>query len=308
MPNLNVCGTIYPYPNVGDNPWGVPHIDWATAVSNCLTTLNTQVQTNVMPNPFTTIGDMLYADPTITPVRLGIGAIGQVLTVAGSGLPSWQTPASGAVSVPIGSIISWNDFNGVLALDPNYRYCDGSVINAPGSPIDGLTTDDLSGAYIVGYGTLGAGDIGTAPYDITPVGNPNHQIAINHTHSHSHTHAGPSHTHGNGTLKFKVAEAGYNGGATGFLDMFTSNGTQVNILDGTDFNLSLGGSPVIISVFDVNNDPTSDFYTVNGSGQTSSGGTGNTGGASTATTSSSLSSTQSIQPRSQRYRFIIRVL
>lgn len=307
MPNLDVCGTIYPYPNVGDNPWGVPHINWAAAVSQCLTTLNTQVNTTTMPNVFTASGDMVFANPAVVPTRLPIGFIGQVLTVGGSGLPTWQPPASGAVSLPIGSIVPWNDFNGVLTLDTNFRYCDGSVINAPGSPIDGLTTDDLSGAYIVGYGTLGAGDIGTAPYDTTPTGNPNHQIALNHTHTHSHTHTGPSHTHGDGTLKFKVAEAGYNGAGTGFLDMFTSGGTQVPII----FDV-LGAAPgaglVSYLRFDVNGDPTSDFYTVSGTGSTASGGTGNTGGASTATTSSSLSSTQSIQPRSQRYRYIIRVL
>lgn len=306
MPNLDVCGTIYPYPNVGDNPWGVPHIDWATAVSNCLTALNTQVQTQVLLNPFTNPGDLVFANPAVIPTRLPIGAAGTVLTSSG-GLPVWQPPASGSVNLPVGAIIAWSDFNGVLTLDPNFRYCDGAVINAPGSLIDGLTTDDLSGAYIVGYGTLGAGDIGTAPYDVTPVGNTNHQIALNHTHTHSHTHTGPSHTHGDGTLKFKIAEAGGTGGGTGFLDMFTSSGTQVTIIESATVSV-LPGANVLQLRFDVNGDPTSDFYTVSGSGSTASGGTGNTGGASTANTSSSLSSTQSIQPRSQRYRMIIRVL
>lgn len=293
MPNLDVCGTIYPYPNVGDNPWGVPHIDWATAVSNCLTTLNTQVQTNVIPNVFTTVGDMLYADPAITPTRLSIGAIGQVLTVAGSGLPSWQTPASGAVSIPIGSIIPWNDFNGVLTLDVNFRYCDGSIIVAPGSPVDGLTTDDLSGAYIVGYGTLGAGDIGTVPYDTTPVGNPNHQISINHTHSHSHTHSLSSHTHTEGTFYTRLIFDTTGGNAIRYDEIVAPSTWN------SDVECGVSGPASI---------PTTTNSGVKVDGTSGGPSTNTSGAASTSTTSSALSSTQSIQPRSQRYRYIIRVL
>lgn len=39
----NVLGINYPYPDVGDKPWGVEHIDWATAVSNATNTLNAAV-------------------------------------------------------------------------------------------------------------------------------------------------------------------------------------------------------------------------------------------------------------------------
>jgi hypothetical protein len=48
-----------------------------------------------MTNPMTTTGDTIYSSPGSTPVRLGIGSTGQVLTVAG-GVPSWATPAGGA--------------------------------------------------------------------------------------------------------------------------------------------------------------------------------------------------------------------
>jgi hypothetical protein len=34
---LTVCGATYQYPNVGQNPYGIEHILWAEAVSNCLT-------------------------------------------------------------------------------------------------------------------------------------------------------------------------------------------------------------------------------------------------------------------------------
>lgn len=306
MPNFDVCGTIYPYPNVGDNPWGVPHISWAAAVSQSLTDLFNQVQNTVVPNVMTNAGDMIFANVTVTPTRLPIGANGQILTVV-SGFPSWQPPASGSVSVPIGTYLQWDDWNGLLTLDSNYRYADGSVIVAPGSPLDGQVTKDMSGRGGVGYGTIGAGDVGTAPWSAAAVGNSNNQVNLNHTHTHSHTHTGPSHTHGDGTLKFKVAEAGGTGGGTGFLDMFTSGGTQVRIIESATVSV-LPGSNVLQLRFDVNNDPTSDFYTVNGSGSTAAGGTGNTGNASTTTTSGSLSTAQSVQNDCNTLRWIVRVL
>jgi hypothetical protein len=41
----------------------------------------------------TTTGDMIYAASANTPVRLGIGSTGQVLSVS-SGVPAWATPAA----------------------------------------------------------------------------------------------------------------------------------------------------------------------------------------------------------------------
>ena len=46
-----------------------------------------------MTNPMTTTGDVIYSSPGSTPVRLGIGSTGNVLTVAG-GVPTWAAPAS----------------------------------------------------------------------------------------------------------------------------------------------------------------------------------------------------------------------
>ena len=47
-----------------------------------------------MTNPMTTTGDVIYSSPGSTPVRLGIGSAGQLMTVSGAGVPSWATPAS----------------------------------------------------------------------------------------------------------------------------------------------------------------------------------------------------------------------
>lgn len=294
MPTFNVCGTLYPYPNVGDNPWGTIHINWASAVSSCLTTVNTAVAAT-FPNPMTTLGDMIYEDITLTPVRLGIGSPGDVLTVDVTNVPVWAAPVSGAGNVPIGSILPWCDFNGTLSIDPNYRYMDGSVIVAPGSPIDGQTTDDLSGAYIVGYGTLLAGDIGTATYSTTPVGNAGHLIAIDHTHVMT--------------------------GAAIQTLLVTSNALTGTIRTDQVSNSSSGFGSVVDPKIIVNNSGntvnTLRFQTAsgtnNGEGQhrhdmPSLSHNHVVAGSGTANTAPSLSATQSIQPRSQRYRYIIRVL
>jgi hypothetical protein len=294
MPTFNVCGTLYPYPNVGDNPWGTIHINWASAVSSCLTSVNTAVA-STFPNPMTTLGDMIYEDVTLTPVRLGIGAVGDVLTVDVTNIPVWAPPVTGVGNVPIGTILSWCDFNGVLALDANYRYMDGTVISAVGSPIDGQTTDDLSGAYIVGYGTLLAGDIGTAPYSTTPVGNVGHLIAIDHTH-----------TVGGAAM---AAQLNTSNGLTGTIrtDQVSNSSSGFGTVDDIKIIVDSSGATVNTLRFQtaagVNNGEgqhrhempsLSHNHTVTGSGTTNTG--------------SGLSATQSIQPRSQRYRFIIRVL
>ena len=90
MPNLDVCGIIYPYPNVGDRPWGLEHIDWATAVSNCVTanegaiqTLTTQVTTNT--NNITTLNADL-SNQVETSSNSGTGE-GIALPKVGTDLP-----------------------------------------------------------------------------------------------------------------------------------------------------------------------------------------------------------------------------
>ena len=56
------------------------------------------LDTTGMTNPMTTTGDIIYSSPGSTPVRLGIGSTGNVLTVA-SGVPSWAAPAGGSTFV-----------------------------------------------------------------------------------------------------------------------------------------------------------------------------------------------------------------
>lgn len=49
----------------------------------------------VTKGTFTSVGDLLYASASSTPVRLGIGTQDQVLSVSSSGLPAWKTLPSG---------------------------------------------------------------------------------------------------------------------------------------------------------------------------------------------------------------------
>jgi hypothetical protein len=53
------------------------------------------LDTTGMTNPMTTTGDTIYSSSGSTPARLGIGTVGQVLTVnSGATAPEWATPAS----------------------------------------------------------------------------------------------------------------------------------------------------------------------------------------------------------------------
>lgn len=58
-----------------------------------VTNLGTDLAAKTDKSTLTTTGDIYYASAASTPARLGIGTVGQVLTVVG-GLPSWATPAS----------------------------------------------------------------------------------------------------------------------------------------------------------------------------------------------------------------------
>lgn len=201
------------------------------------------------------------------------------------------TASLGAVP-PIGSIIPFYDFNGALTFDANFfAYCDGSTATVGGVS---RTLPDLSGRYLVGFGTDGGGDNDSASWDTAAVGNAGHQINISHDHGAITGSSAPStdsqgaHTHGTYVGAKDVA------------------GTII-------FGTGAWGSSVARAP------------NTNGgiSGQGTTGATGNSGnlncpdtasnGAHTHTVdshthsiTSGLSSTQSIQPRSIRVRYLMR--
>jgi hypothetical protein len=97
--------------------------------------------------------------------------------------------------VPVGSIIPWYDFDATISKPSNYVYCDGSAISDADSALNGETTPDLSGRYLVGFGTPdGGGDLDSASWATAAVGNTSHLGDFDHEHTSSHTHS-ITHTH-----------------------------------------------------------------------------------------------------------------
>lgn len=114
---------------------------------------------------------------------------------AGANIAWTKIDKTGAVvddlsgAVPIGSMIWFYDFNGLLTFDTNsWKYCNGQVTAVGG--IGAQTLPDASNRYIVGFGTEAGADIGTAAWNVAPVGNANHAANLEHTHiqnTHLHT-------------------------------------------------------------------------------------------------------------------------
>lgn len=198
-------------------------------------------------------------------------------------------------AVPIGAVLPFEDY-GVLTLPVGYWWCDGSVINAPGSPIDAQISHDMSGIYPGAYGTPGGSDMPGAASDPATIGNPLHEIDIQHQHTHSHTHSLASHTHNEGSLEAMI---GIN---------LSDDVIQVR-RSGTGFpGTGLGTDRWATS--GIGNDTINDdcSYVVGVEGTTSGPSTNTSGAASTSTTNNQLSPTQNIQPETRRFKWIRRVL
>ena len=228
---------------------------------------------------------------------------------------------------PIGSMQPFYDYNGLVAFDANYwAWCDGSVVGGAG-PLAGQTLPDMSNRYLVGFGTEAGGDIDTAAWATAAVGAANHQINI----LHGHTNYG--HYHSRGTLSGTyagntgyISADHYHTGTTSSAGSHTHNVTYTGGGDGgtvfigsvqvkTTDQLSSSSQTTTASPLHSHTMSTggvSSNHTHAYSGSVSFGGAiGNTGsginGDNNQATSNNLSATQSIQPRSIRCRFIMRI-
>ncbi|HOX21864.1 MAG TPA: hypothetical protein PLL10_00240 [Elusimicrobiales bacterium] len=250
------------------------------------------------------------------------------------------TLATEDIVPPVGSIIPFYDFSGALTFNAaNWAYCNGQTKTIAGSS---RTLPDLSNRYLVGFGTEGAGDNGSAGWDTAAVGAASHQINI------AHTHSVPKHYHSRGT--FAVSSSAGNNSAN-----HTHSGTTASNLGAhnhsvtggshyhqiTAYRGNGGGSSCIGS--GVSSDPVTYDNTAADHGHTHSCGTTNLAHAHTITTGSQsanhnhtisnsysgsigcvagsggvdgdsdltsasmLSATQSVQPRSVRVRYIMRI-
>lgn len=204
---------------------------------------------------------------------------------------------------PIGSIIPFYDFNGALTFDATrWAYCDGST-----RIIEGLgeqTLPDLSNRYLVGFGTEGGGDIDTASWTTASIGNTSHQVNLQHTHevniSSFASGAGSPHSHYAGTLQFQVAD--WND-STGFF--FNSDGSFSTTRFVHANQVDSGSERTLVELM-----PSAEenFYTANGTGSTNDESSHlHTIDPPNTTSTNSLSTTQSIQPRSVRVRYIMRI-
>ncbi len=237
--------------------------------------------TITLNNPGTDI--TLDFSPTLPSPDIELLGAGSTWFIQKDGAASFTSISGPGAGVPVGTILPWYDY-GILLLPSGFLYCDGTVIGTVGSPLLGQTLPDLSDRYLVGFGTDGGGDIGTAPFAAPPVGNANHEINIAHSHTvNAHTHTGPSHSH---LVSFDT-------------ELIAKAAT-------TDkFDLNTGGDGTLVIESGVSAERGDHVHPI--SGNTGAAGTGATGSASPGT-NSQLSATQSIQPRSILCRFIMRVI
>lgn len=115
-------------------------------------------------------------------------------TIDTTGLVTLSGSGSGG-TVPIGTVIPFLDYNGINSFDSDFwKMMDGTVIGV--GPMAGQFTEDLSGRYLIGFGTDGGGNIGSTAWTVGQVGNIGSQINISHSHTvAAHTHSLQNHTH-----------------------------------------------------------------------------------------------------------------
>jgi len=234
--------------------------------------------------------------------------IGATTPAAGTFTSITATDISSDAIPPIGSIIPFYDFDGDATFDSDYwAYCDGSTKTLTGG-IGSKTLPDLSGRYLVGFGTDGGTDIDSAAWATAAVGNASHQIDVSHTHttdiSSFTSGSESSHTHGGGSLSFQVTD-----NDSGYIGFYQSNGNLAFRLTHKSENLSGIGAEAV-AYFTYTTSPWQDVWTIanSSSGSTAAGSShSHSVNPPNTTSSSSLSSTQSIQPRSIRVRYIMRI-
>ncbi len=220
---------------------------------------------------------------------------------------------------PAGSIIPFYDFNAVLTFDATkWAYCDGSGATINGSPI---TLPDLSNRYLVGFGTEGGGNIDTDAWATAAVGNASHTVSLAHSHTvNSHTHTVNSHTHSTPSHSHSMNSAGshdHGGRTNGMSTTAVENSADYRLRDDSAGWVNRVSGSFHIQVQSGSNDEGQHDHNISSDGShthsINSGGGSTTGSASPGTSSSSpgtdsqLSASQTVQPRSIRVRYLMRI-
>jgi hypothetical protein len=210
------------------------------------------------------------------------------------------TVASAAQLPPVGTIVAHYDFDAAVSIDTDHwQYCNGGTVSNANSSINGETLPDLSNRYLVGFGTEGGTDIDSATWATATVGNASHQVNLQHAHTMTgHAHGMQSHTHNVDISSFSIslqAAAGYGSYLKGEkIGWKSGDGNQVM------YKWSTGGSETMAHAMGKAN--------VNPPNTTSASPSNNTTTSVSDSMNNQLSATQTIQPRSIRVRWIMRIV
>lgn len=246
--------------------------------------------------------------------------------------------------VPVGAIIPFYDFNGALPINSDHwAYCDGSTVDVTYNDTTvSRILPDTSGRYLVGFGTDGAGDVDSAAWSTSPVGNANHEVDLQHDHTvNAHTHdvnigsyssnSSGSHSHTVTAHNHSISSGGshdHSGRTTGMSTTATEDSANYRVKDDSAGWGNRTTDSIHIEVTGGSNNEGHHDHNISSDGSHDHGG--NTGNSSPSTssdgshthtnnppnttstsatpgTSLSLSTTQSIQPRSIQVRYIMRV-
>lgn len=221
----------------------------------------------------------------------------QLKLITGKTYPYSSPSITLTQAYPVGSIISFYDFNAAVSYDTNvYLPCNGAVVADATSPLNGKTLPNLSGRYIVGFGTDGGADLGSATFNTTTLGNSTRDLAHTHTvGTHKHTYG---HTHGADTLQFAAFATGFVF-PTFFVYGYDSGGGAASFVQSSIQSPGTANPLASITLL-----TGSVAYTKNGAGDT--GSTSSDTGTTSLNTASSLSSVQDIRPSSVRVRYLMR--
>lgn len=132
-----------------------------TLSSDSTIALTSDLDSYIQKSVLTAAGDIIYASNGSTPVSLGIGQEGQVLTVNSQGLPEWNNASVGTVtdvqintdSILTGSVASFNT-KSAYNKDTNKILTEADIVNKLDTSFSGASNYNSTLAYTVGSKVL----------------------------------------------------------------------------------------------------------------------------------------------------------
>lgn len=186
--------------------------------------------------------------------------------------------------VPAGTILAWYSYDLTAATPLSfstavYAYCDGATAVTVAGFTGTVSVPDMSDRYLIGFGTEGGKDIDTATWATAAIGDVSHTISVK------------AHTHGVGDYQFKTFYVQYvNSSHSNYYGYTLAGATSqmFSLHDCTDGGLGAACDTMERSGGGVTQTLT--VYTKSGTG-----------------TSDNPTDTASIQPRSIRVRYLIKI-